>query len=143
MLLDIQLIIALSICGQKLSNLLSGVVFSNKAQGDKKPPCQLSSKDVSAQEKKRKEKEVFDRAMKSMENGHWKSTSFDGYPVLTETVKCDELLYNDYERVKSFLKAPLREIHTWIQCDVCESWFHDFCISRGSNTDEFICKSCR
>ena len=31
----------------------------------------------------------------------------------------------------------------WIQCDVCESWFHDFCISRGSNTDEFICKSCR
>ena len=100
----------------KLSNLLSGVVFSNKAQGDKKPPCQLSSKDVSAQEKKRKEKEVFDRAMKSMENGHWKSTSFDGYPVLTETVKCDEdeLLYNDYERVKSFLKAPLREIHTFI-----------------------------
>ena len=53
--------------------------------------------------------------MLSMENGHWKNTTFDGFPVDVTTIKCgeDKLLYGDYEKVKKFLKSPLREIHEY------------------------------
>ena len=41
--------------------------------------------------------------MLSMENGHWKNTTFDGFPVDVMTIKCgeDKLLYDDYEKVTS------------------------------------------
>ena len=53
--------------------------------------------------------------MLSMENGHWKNTTFDGFPVDVTTIKCaeDKLLYDDYEKVKKFLKSPLIEIHEY------------------------------
>ena len=41
--------------------------------------------------------------MLSMENGHWKNTTFDGFPVDVTTIKFggDNLLYDEYEKVKS------------------------------------------
>ena len=53
--------------------------------------------------------------MLSMENRHWTNTTFDGFPVDVTTIKCgeDKLLYDDYEKLKKFLKSPLREIHEY------------------------------
>ena len=51
--------------------------------------------------------------MLSMENGHWKNTTFDGFPVDVTATKRDEdkLLHDDYEKVKKLLKSTLREIY--------------------------------
>ena len=30
----------------------------------------------------------------------------------------------------------------WVQCDECDRWFHEFCVSRDESTDQFICIDC-
>ena len=94
------------------SNDLSGVVFSPLADGDTRPPCQQSLANNDLMEK---EKLVFDRAMKQIENQHWKDASFDGFPVEVKSILVgeDKLLFSDYSRVMSFLQSPLREIHNF------------------------------
>ena len=94
-----------------LSNKLTRVVFTNKIKGEKAAPINQSR--LSKQEQATKEKQIFDDAMLSIERGHWHNVTFDGSKVHVKTVKCgeDELLFTDYERVKEFLKCPLREIH--------------------------------
>ena len=69
--------------------------------------------------------------MLSMENGHWKNTTFDAFPVDVTSTKRDEdkLLYDDYEKVKKILKSLLREIHEYADirkdigsCEHCTSY---------------------
>ena len=96
-----------------LSKTLSGVVFSNIAPGDNKNPIHISK--LTSSEVEEKEKIVFDRAMKSIENGHWRDASFNGFEIDAETVPCkeDDLLSEDYDEVKDFLKCPIRDIHKY------------------------------
>ena len=48
--------------------------------------------------------------MLSMENGHWKNTTFDAFPVDVTATKRDEdkLLYDDYEKVKKNIKITIK-----------------------------------
>jgi len=96
-----------------LSDKLSSVVFSNVATGDTKPPVVLGK--ITTEALQKKEKEIFDRAMNSIASGHWRDTVFNGHPVTTTVIKCneDDLLFKDYEQVKAFLKSPLRELHNF------------------------------
>ena len=93
-----------------LSNMLAGVSFSSKMEGDSKPPCKQSKlPKIQLQEK---EFSVFNKAIFELK-GYWKDAKFDSYPVVIDTVKCgeDELRWNNYDRVKTFSKSPLREIY--------------------------------
>ena len=27
----------------------------------------------------------------------------------------------------------------WVQCDACDHWFHEFCVSRDESSDLFTC----
>ena len=88
-----------------LSNRLAGVIFSPQHPGDKKGPIELTS--ITADERKKKEKYVFNRAMNALMEEHWNDSTFDGCPVGVDMVKCDEdnLLYDDHENIKLLLKT--------------------------------------
>ena len=38
-------------------------------------------------------------------------------------------------------KKQLRKID-WVQCDECDHWFHEFCITRDESVDIFTCADC-
>ena len=92
--------------------MLAGVIFSPKMEGDSKPPCEQSK--LSKIQLQEKEFSVFNKAISELK-GYWKDAKFDSYPVVIDTVKCgeDELRWNDYDRVKTFFKSPLRDLHNF------------------------------
>ena len=98
-------------CWSPLSNKLSGVTFSPLENED-----DASAPGFSKEELKEKEKVVFDRAMKSLAEYHWNNFKFNEFPVDVEPVLVgeDELLFDDYDRVKSFLKTPIRDLHKYL-----------------------------
>ena len=120
-----------------LSNKLAGVIFSASSDGDLKAPAQQSG--LSNDERKEKEKKVFDRAMLDIENNFWKNASFDSFSVESDVIKCneDELLFNDFERVKQCLKSPLRNLSEFkdIVCEYKKMFLH---IDRHLNEIIFV-----
>ena len=96
----------------KMSNKLSGVVFSSAEKSGGKPPIHQSG--LTAEELMQKEKIVFDKAMTELES-YWKDVNFDNHKVFTSVIKTneDKLLFDDYETVKKFLACPLRDIHQY------------------------------
>ena len=95
-----------------LSNKLAGVILSSCLQGEDKPPAQQSK--LSKEELDEKEQKLFDIAMSDLAT-HWKDTTFDSFPVNVKVVECskDDLLYDDYDTVKNFLKSPIRDAHLY------------------------------
>ena len=92
-----------------LSNKLAGITFSSVYPGDKEPPGKLSRL---SQPKNPEKKVIFNKAMWSTRERSWKDTSFDTFPVYIETIRYNDdiLLCNDYDKAKSFLRAPIRYI---------------------------------
>lgn len=78
--------------------------------GESKPPIQQSN--LSAEELMQKEKAVFDKAMTELRS-YWEGACFDGHDVSTKITQTnsDQLLFDDYETVKNFLKCPIRDLH--------------------------------
>ena len=92
---------------------LFGVVFLPIEDGDESAPAlqtKLSS-DVSVD----KEKRIFDRAMETIRDKHWYDMTSDNMPIDVNVVSCneDQLLFDDYDKVKAFLKSPLRNLHEY------------------------------
>ena len=94
-----------------LSNHLSGVVFFPLVDGDKSAPALQSGLDAATT--RQKESTVFNQAMNDIKDKHWKELNFDGFPVHVNIVPCnnDNLLFDDYDKVKACLKSPLRDLH--------------------------------
>ena len=94
-----------------LSNKLSGVTFNAVYPGDKEAPAKMTK--ISDEQRKEKEKVIFENAMTSMKLDHWKDALFDSFVIKTEVIPCgeDNLVFNDYENVKAFIKYPIRDIH--------------------------------
>jgi hypothetical protein len=41
---------------------------------------------------------------------------------------------------------PIDDVVDWVQCDTCDSWFHDVCVgitAEGAESSEFLCVQCR
>ena len=122
-----------------MSNLLAGVVFSPKLEGDSKPLC--DQRNLSANEIKEKEYAVFDKAISDLAHC-WENAEFNGYPVRIKAIICgeDNLKWGDYSTVKDFFKAPLRDLHQYQDLkNECKSMFHH--LDRHSNEVVFI--SCK
>lgn len=113
MLHDILLTIQL---WSTLSNHLAGVVFSPKLDGDIKPPCDQSK--LSAAQLVEKECAVFNKAINDL-SGYWEGARFDDNPIEIKKVTCSnqtKLTWDDFEDVKCYLKAPIRELHKYKDC---------------------------
>ena len=92
-----------------LSDMLAGVVFSPKLDGDTKPLCLQSQ--LSPDELREKEYAVFDNAISELST-FWKEAKFDGFPIQLEKIICgnDNSKWNDFGNVKRFFKAPVRDL---------------------------------
>ena len=62
-----------------------------------------------------KERVIFDIAMHSIEDGHWNNVTLGGNLVTVKTVDTgkDDLLFDDFDKVKEYLKSPLCNIHSY------------------------------
>ena len=119
-----------------LSNLLAGVVFSPKLEGNSKPPC--DQRNLSASEIKEKEYAVFDKAISDLAHC-WENAEFNGYPVRVKAIICgeDKLKWGNYSTVKDFFKAPLIDLHKYKDLkNECKSMFRH--LDRHSNEAVFI-----
>ena len=121
------------------SNLLAGVVFSPKLEGDSKPPS--DQRNLSTNETKEKEYAVFDKVISDLAHC-WENAEFNGYPVKIKAIICgeDTLKWSDYSTVQDFFKAPLRDLHLYKDLkNGCKSMFRH--VDRYSNEVVFIrCK---
>ena len=95
-----------------MSNNLSGVVFEATVEGENKPPCQQT--DIAEDERLNKEAMVFNTALDEL-SAYWKNVTFDGFDISVEPVHCreDQLVWNDYDKVKEFLSCPLNQLHKY------------------------------
>ena len=122
-----------------MSNLLAGVVFSPKLEGDSKLLC--DQRNLSANEIKEKEYAVFDKVISDLAHC-WENAEFNGYPVKIKAIICEEdtLKWRDYSTVKDFFKAPLRDLHQYKDLkNECKGMFHH--LDRHSNGVVFLrCK---
>ena len=89
-----------------MSRALSGVILPSTVEGEKTAPAKQGK--LTNEERKEKEKVVFNDAMKKCQ-AYWEKLTFDNNAINTSIVKCgeDDLLYNDYERVQAFLKTSI------------------------------------
>ena len=55
----------------------------------------------------------------------------------------DESLVNCFNCKSKYppTKKKLKNID-WVQCDVCDEWFHEFCITRDKSSEAFTCNNC-
>ena len=121
-----------------LSNKLSGVVFNSKVDGESKPPSQQSG--LSNEQIQEKEKIVFDKVLIELQRAHWESSSFDGFDINISPVFCgeDDLIWNDYDEIKKFLRCPLNSLHqhTNLIIEFSNMFNH---IDRHANEIVYIC----
>ena len=95
-----------------MSKRLASVIFSAKAEGDTKPPSSLSR--ITAEEKTKKEAEVFDRAISELCQVHWKDAEFDTFKVHAIPVLCNDPQPNSHDIMNEFLKAPLSRMDEYV-----------------------------
>ena len=95
-----------------MSNCLAGVIFDPKLDGDDKPPCEQGG--LSDEDRKAKEFAVFDKAINELDH-YWTDATFDGFNVTTKKIICgeDNLEWNDYDHVKEYFKASVRDLHNF------------------------------
>ena len=98
---------------QFLTKVIIINVWRQSTTEESKPPANQGG--LSKNELFQKEKVVFDEAILSIANDHWKGAKFDGSSVIAYPVLCgeDDLLYDDYEATKEFLSCPIRDIHKY------------------------------
>ena len=98
-------------CWSPASDKLASVVLSPVLDDDTVAPVLQSGLDRETLEEK--EKIVFDQAINATCHQHWNGLTFDGFPVDTVPILVNEntLLYDDYDRVKSWLRCLLRRRH--------------------------------
>ena len=55
---------------------------------------------------------MFDTALEQLSE-YWKNSSFDGHEILVKPIHCleDQLLWDDYEKVKEFINSSLNQFH--------------------------------
>ena len=96
-----------------LINKLSGVTFNATYPGDKEAQSKMAK--ISEEQRKAKEKVIFDNAMASIKLDNWKDESFESFEIRTEVVPCreDDLIFKDHELAKAFLKCPIRDVHNF------------------------------
>ena len=101
-------------CWSPLSNKLSSVIFSPLEKEDDVSAPGLQS-ELSKEDLKIKEKIVFDRAMNSLSECHWKNFKYDGFAVNTQPILVgeDNLLFNDYDHVLACLKSRTGDLHKY------------------------------
>ena len=123
-----------------LSNMLAGVIFSPKMEGDSKTPCEQSK--LSKIQLQEKEFSVFNKVISELK-GYCKDAKFDSYPVAIDTVKCgeDELRWNDYDRVNN-------AVINWIGYESYDLCFHSMCAGLGHRSEreleqiDYKCEVC-
>lgn len=84
------------------------MMFSAVAKGHTKPPCFLAG--LSAEEKKKKEAEVFDQAISELCSVHWKGAEFDTFEIHGIPIPSEDSSPSDHDVVQKFLKAPVSKI---------------------------------
>lgn len=94
------------------SDVLAGVVFSSKLDGDSKPPWEQSR--LSNDELREKEHAVFynDILEPAM---FMECAQFDGFLIKLDKVICenDALKWDGFLDVKGFFKVPMRDLHKY------------------------------
>ncbi|CAB3981039.1 Hypothetical predicted protein [Paramuricea clavata] len=89
------------------------VVFNPVVDGEIKPPfSRVTSRRTAEELVQKEEKAVFDKAMTEFKS-YWDGACFNGYDISTKITKTnsDQLLFDDYKTVKTFLKCPIRDLH--------------------------------
>ena len=88
-----------------------GVTFSAKLDGDSKAPCQQR---LIEDERNEKEKAVFNKAINEL-SAYWKDATFNDFEVINTKISCreDTLKWDDYDQVKTYFKAPARDLHNY------------------------------
>ena len=88
------------------------MTFSQKLDGDRKPPYEQNN--LSDEEQKDKEKAVFDEALRRL-SGYWEGATFNGFGVISTNILRgdDELKWNDQDTIKEYFKAPVRDLHKY------------------------------
>ena len=78
-----------------LSNALAGVILSSCVPDESLPPAKQSTKTQTPEERRSKEKIVFDHIMSNC-SADWKNMTFENFPINVHIVKCnqDKLLFN-------------------------------------------------
>ena len=101
-------------CWSPLSNKLSSVIFSPLENKDDVSAPALQS-GLSKEDLKIKEKIVFDCAMNSLSENHWKDFKYDGFAVNIQPILVGEndFLFIDYDHVLAYLKSPIRDLHKY------------------------------
>ena len=89
-----------------LSKQLTGVILPDRLDGEVPPSKQTN---LSAEQRRRKEGDVFDVAMATL-NEYWDGSQFDGHRVNCRYQSCldAEAPYTDYEEISELLKHPGR-----------------------------------
>ena len=91
-----------------MSKRLASVMFYAVAKGHTKPRCFLTG--LSAEEKKKKEAEVFDQAISELCSVHWKGAKFDTFEIHGIPIPSEDSSPSDHDVVQKFLKAPVSKI---------------------------------
>jgi hypothetical protein len=117
MLLDIPLLTALNIFGHlwAISWQEFNLAVNSKKNLNHQHTKEVYPRGLSKNELFQKEKVVFDEAILSIAQDHWKSAKFDGSPVIVYPVLCDEddLLYDDCKATKEFFSCPIHDMHKY------------------------------
>ena len=108
MQLATQLTTPLNICGPPCPKRLASVMFSAVAKGDTKPLCSLTG--LSAEEKKKKEAEVFDQVISELCSVHWKGAEFDTFEIHGIPIPSKDSSCTDHDDIQKFSKAPVSKI---------------------------------
>ena len=79
-----------------LSNALAGVIQPSCVPGESLLPAKQSTKTETPEERRSKEKVIFDNVMSTC-SANWKNMIFDNFSINVNIVKCnqDELLFNN------------------------------------------------
>ena len=88
------------------------MTFNLKLDSDRKPPCEQNN--LWDEERKDKEKAVFDEALRRL-SGYWEGATFNGFDVVSTKILCgdDELKWNDQGAIKEYFIAPVRDLHKY------------------------------
>ena len=93
-----------------LSRRLSSVVLSPTVEGENEAP--VDQTDLDEETLIQKESIVFNSAMNTIREAHWKDFTFDGFKSEIGVINCNEdvLLFKDYEEVQATLKSNIRDL---------------------------------
>ena len=76
----------------------------------------------------------YDEESSEDRNSGSDSEDFEGYCLIYSS---EYLVYNPS------LKSSSKKVDSWVQCDICNGWFHQTCPERDIGMDEdFVCDSC-